>query len=87
MSVIMERVRAFFREHPVTTERKANQYLTEHMPRLTREYKLATVKDSAPVDEQISSQEAGIADLLAWRDGTEGKLAELRKRTSRLEMK
>lgn len=87
MSTIIERAKAFFREHPVTTERKVNQYLTEHMPRLAREYKLATVKDSAPLDEKIDGQESTVAELDSWRDGMESTIETLRKRTHRLEMK
>jgi ubiquinone biosynthesis protein UbiJ len=86
MAAVIERAKAFFRENPVTTQRKVNQYLTENLPRLAREYKLASVSDLSSVDSRINTGMTEIADLEAWRGMTEDKVEELKQRLDRIQM-
>ena len=84
---IMDRTKAFFREHPVTTERKVNRYLTEHLPRLSREYKLVTVKDSANLDTRMKTQEGTLDELDQWMGLSQERVDAIKKRVHRLEAK
>jgi hypothetical protein len=83
---IIEKAKAFFRENPVTTQRKVNQYLTENLPRLAREYKLASESDISTMDKRVDREESEIADLEAWRMTTENKVEELRKRLDKIQV-
>ena len=82
---LTERAAAFFRENPITTERKVNQYLTEHLPRLAREYKLATTKDSAVVDGSIKEHSGNLDGLEAWKETTVSRMENMKERVSDLE--
>ena len=84
---IIERTKAFFREHPVTTERKVNRYLTEHLPRLAREYKLVTVKDSANLDAKLKAQEGTLDELDHWMGMSQERVDSIKKRVNMLEVK
>ena len=84
---IIDRTKAFFREHPVTTERRVNRYLTEHLPRLAREYKLVTVKDSASLDTRMKTQEGTLDELDHWMGQSEERVDAIKKRVNRLEAK
>ena len=84
---LTEKARAFFREHPVTTERKVNQYLTEQMPRLVREYKLATTKDSTSIDDKLKKNETAVDELESWQSNFTATTDELKKRVSKLEVR
>lgn len=85
MAAIVERAKAFFRENPVTTQRKVNQYLTENLPRLAREYKLASVSDLSSIDERLHREDSEIADLETWRGATEDKVEELKRRLDKVQ--
>ena len=82
---IIDRTKAFFREHPVTTERKVNRYLTEHLPRLAREYKLVTIKDSANLDTRMKAQEGTIDDLDHWMGLSQERVDAIKKRVNTIE--
>ena len=84
---IFSRTKAFFREHPVTTERKVNRYLTEHLPRLSREYKLTPVKDSANLDTRMKAQEGSLDELDHWMGLSQERVDTIRKRITGLEAK
>lgn len=84
---IIDRTKAFFREHPVTTERKVNRYLTEHLPRLAREYKLATVKDSTNLDTKLKAHEGTLDELDHWMGLSQERVDMIKKRVNRLEAK
>lgn len=83
---ILDRARAFFREHPVTTDRKVNQFLTENLPRLAKEYNLATVKDCAVIDGRMDDHEGIIANLEKWQAETSSVVDSLRGRITKLEV-
>ena len=83
----IDRTKAFFREHPVTTERKVTRYLTEQLPRLAREYKLASVKDSANLDSRMKAQEGTLDELDHWMGATQERADAITKRVERLEAK
>ncbi len=87
MVSVIEKAKAFFREHPVTTERKVNQYLTEHLPRLAREYKLANKKDCVNIEASIKEQESTLDDLEDWQSDVTLKMDQLRTKVSRLEVR
>lgn len=87
MVSIYSRTKAFFREHPVTTERKVNRYLTEHLPRLARDYKLVTLKDSAGLDTRMKAQEGSLDELDHWMGLSQERVDTIDKRVERLEAK
>ncbi len=82
---LTEKVSAFFRENPITTERKVNQYLTEHLPRLAKEYKLATKKDAAQIDGKIKENTESLDDLEDWMESAQDRIEGLKGRVSTLE--
>lgn len=87
LSSYKERLSAFFRERPVTTDRRVNQYLTENLPRLAREYKLATTKDAAKIDKTLEEHETSIDELEEWQADVSDRVGGLKRRIGAIEVK
>lgn len=82
-----ERVRAALTRHPVTISKRVDLYLSEHLPDLMDEYKLATKNDLKDLDKRFEMYDEDVADLDSWRDTTIKKTGELEGRIERLEFK
>ncbi|MFO8109764.1 MAG: hypothetical protein R6U17_04480 [Thermoplasmata archaeon] len=83
---IKERIGGHFRENPVTMKRKLDNYLTENLPRLAREYKLASEKDVAPIDGQIENHDKKISELEIWKVDVKNRVSILKKKVNRIEI-
>ena len=86
MTGIKERIGGYFRDNPVTTKRKVDNYLTENLPRLAREYKLASEKDIAPIDGQIEDYDESISELEKWKVDVKDRVSTLKKRVEKIEI-
>ncbi|MGM0405930.1 MAG: hypothetical protein ACQEQM_07305 [Thermoplasmatota archaeon] len=86
MTGIKERIGGYFRENPVTIKRKVDNYLTENLPRLAREYKLASEKDIAPIDGQIEDYDESISELEKWKADVKDRVSILKKRVKKIEL-
>ncbi|HIH01114.1 TPA: hypothetical protein HA259_03405, partial [Thermoplasmata archaeon] len=58
-----------------------------HLPRLSREYKLVTVKDSANLDAKMKTQEGTLDELDHWMGASQERVDAIKKRVNRLEAK
>jgi len=83
---IKERIGGHFRDNPVTTGRKVDNYLTENLPRLAREYKLASEKDVAPIDKQLEDYDKTISELEKWKVDVKDRVSIIKKRVNKIEL-
>jgi len=86
MTGIKERIGGYFRENPVTIKRKVDNYLTENLPRLAREYKLASEKEIAPIDAKIENHDKKINELERWKVDVKDRVSILKKRVKKIEL-
>lgn len=84
---VLERVKGFFRSKPIRPSDKVDQYITGNLPDLIEEYKLALRKDLGGVDEKIEEFVDEVTEMNEWKEDTEERLEEARKRVKRLEKK
>ena len=64
---LTERAGAFFREHSLSSSRKIDVYLSEHMYDLIDKHSLATRSDLADIDKHMGALETRVDDLDIWR--------------------
>lgn len=82
----LERTRAFLRERTLTTGRRVDAYLTQNLPRLAREYELATANNIAPIDGRLTKQRMEAERLEAWRFEARERVDRIARRVTRLEV-
>lgn len=82
-----ERVESLLRAHPVSISKKVDLYLSEQLPDLIDEYRLATKKDIAVVDRTFETYEGDIEELETWKNSTSQKVEDIEGRINRLEYK
>jgi hypothetical protein len=83
----MTRLQAIGVSHPFSMNKKLDQYLSEHLPDLMDEYKIADRNDLADVDGQFEGYEKRMDELESWRKNFDLKLDESDRRMARLKMK
>ena len=81
-----ERIGGYFRDNPVTTGRKVDNYLTENLPHLAREYKLASKKDIAPIDGHLADYDKKISEQEKWKVDVTNRVSTLKRRVSNIEL-
>ena len=84
---VKERFEAALREKPISTNKKVDIYLTENLPDLVNEHKLATKNDFGDINRTFDTYENDVLELETWRDKSKSKVNELTERIERLELK
>jgi len=84
---ISNRIQAYTTMHPFSMNRKIDQYLSEHLPDLMDEYKIADRNDVVELDAEFDGNERRISDLEGWRKEFEIKVNDSSSRLERLKMK
>jgi hypothetical protein len=67
--------------------RKIDQYLSERLPDLMDEYKVADRSDISDIDRKFEDLEKRMDDLDAWKKGFDAKLENDQNRMARLKVK
>lgn len=86
MPGIKERIGGHFRENPITMGRKLDNFLTENLSVLAREYDLATEKDVAPIDQQFEDHDKTINELEKWKVDVKDRVSILKKKVKKIEL-
>ncbi|MDI6707947.1 MAG: hypothetical protein QME47_02525 [Candidatus Thermoplasmatota archaeon] len=84
---IIERVKVGLRAHPVAISKKVDIYLSEHLPELVDEYKLATKRDLEYIDKRFVGYETEISEIDSWKSETIKRVDNIEKRVERAEIK
>ena len=84
---IKERLTASIREKPLSTNKKVDIYLSENLPDLINEHKLATKSDFGEINRTCKEYEGDVINLENWRDKTKDKVGDITERVERLELK
>ena len=84
---VKERIEAALRDSPVSTNKKIDIYLSENLPDLVNEHKLATKNDFGDINKSFNIHEEDVEDFEIWRDKSKNKVNELTERIERLELK
>ena len=84
---ITQRFHAVSISHPFSMNKKLDEYLSEHLPTLIDEYKIADRSDLDEVEKIFLEDEGRMDSLDAWRNGFDDKIAQNEKRIKRLKVK
>ena len=84
---ISSRIQAFSTKHPISINRKIDQYLSEHLPDLMDEYKIADRNDVADLDSEFDGYEKRMTELEGWKKDFDLKMIDGSRRIDRLKMK
>ncbi|HHD15250.1 MAG TPA: hypothetical protein ENK47_00915 [Euryarchaeota archaeon] len=84
---ISTRIQAISVTHPLSMNRKLDQYLSEHLPDLMDEYKIADRTDIHDLDRKFEGYEKRMDDLELWRTEFDQRLSTDRTRMDRLKVK
>jgi ubiquinone biosynthesis protein UbiJ len=84
---IGQSIQAISVTHPLSINRKIDQYLSERLPLMMDEYKIADRNDVADVDNQFEKLESKMDELEKWKKGFNERLTTGRTRLDRLKMK
>ncbi len=84
---IGQRIQAMSVTHPFSVNKKIDQYLSEHLPDLMDEYKIADRNDISNIDKDFDVLEGRMDQLYAWKKEFDGRMNNGRVRLDRLKMK
>jgi hypothetical protein len=84
---ISSRIQAYSTRHPISINRKIDQYLSENLPDLMDEFKIADQNDVRDLDSEFGGFEKRMTDLEAWRQEFDLRLSDGTRRIERLKMK
>ena len=84
---ISNRIQAFSIGHPFSMNRKIDQYLSEQLPDLMDEYKIADRNDITDLDLEFDEYDKRIIDLEGWRTNFDLMINDGSRRIERLKMK
>jgi polyhydroxyalkanoate synthesis regulator phasin len=73
--------------HPLSMNRKIDQYLSERLPDLMAEYDIADRSDISKLGGRFDRLESRMDDLEEWRKKFEERLSSDRNRMERLKIK
>ena len=73
--------------HPLSINRKIDQYLSERLPWMMDEYKIADRNDLVDLDGQFDGLEKRMDELDNWRKGFDERMKSGKARLDRLKMK
>ena len=84
---IGQRIQAISVTHPFSISKKIDQYLSENLPDLMDEYKVADRNDLVELEKGFSGYEQRMDALETWKKGFDDELKSTRTRMDRLKMK
>lgn len=84
---VRQRIQAISVAHPLSTNKKIDQYLSENLPNLMDQYKLADKSDVQDVEKKFEDLEKRMEDLDQWKKDFGLKLNETDSRMGRLKYK
>ena len=84
---VSSRIQAFSTKHPISVNRKIDNFLSENLPNLMDEFKIADRNDIADLDTEFGGFEKRMTDLESWRKDFDLRLSEGTRRIERLKMK
>jgi len=84
---IGQRIQAISVTHPLSINRKIDQYLSENLPDLMDEYKVADRNDITDLDKDLEGMETRMDELDRWKKGFDERMNQGRARLDRLKMK
>ena len=82
-----QRIRAISVTHPLSMNRKIDQYLSERLPDMMDDHKVADRTNLSDLDGNFNGLEKRIFDLGSWRQGFEVDIENDRTRMARLKVK
>jgi hypothetical protein len=84
---ISSRIQAYSTRHPISINRKIDNFLSENLPALMDEFKIADQNDIADLDSEFGGYEKRMTDLESWRKEFDLRLIDGTRRIERLKMK
>lgn len=84
---IGQSIKAIAVTHPLSINRKIDQYLSERLPLLMDEYKIADRNDVVDLDREFEGLESRMDELDGWKKSFDERLKTGRARLDRLKMK
>jgi hypothetical protein len=82
-----QRIQAFSVTHAFSMNKKLDQYLSEHLPDLMDEFKVADRSDISSLDSDFEGLEKRMDELEGWKKVHMGRTNENRVRLDRLKTK
>ncbi len=80
-------IQAISVSHPFSMNKKIDQYLSERLPDLMDEYKLADRSDLMDLDKDFQGFEGRMEDLERWKKGFEVRISDDEHRIERIKFK
>jgi predicted nucleic acid-binding Zn-ribbon protein len=80
-------MQAFSATHPFSMNRKLDGFLSERLPDLMDEYKLAQKADLSGIDKDFQTKEKRMEELEEWKNEFELRTKDNMSRIERLKMK
>ena len=84
---VTQRLQAFSASHAFSMNKKLDTYLSEHLPDLMDEYKIADRSDVSDIDKKFEEYENRMDTLENWRSEFDERLSKDESRMSRLKVK
>jgi hypothetical protein len=84
---VSSRIQAFSTSHPFSINRKIDQYLSEQLPNLMDEYKIADRNDFSDLDSEFDDYEKRVSELENWRKDLDHRMNDGSRRLERLKLK
>lgn len=84
---IANRIQAYSASHPMSLNRKIDAYLSENLPVMMDEYKIADQNDLKDLEDTFQGYEGRMKELEKWKPDFAQNLKETRTRVDRLKIK
>jgi len=84
---VSSRIQAFSTKHPISINRKIDQFLSEHLPDLMDEYKIADRNDVSDLDSEFDGYEIRVTEMESWRKDFDHRMEDGARRLERLKLK
>jgi predicted nucleic acid-binding Zn-ribbon protein len=84
---LRQRIQAYSASHAFSINKKLDNHLSENLPDLMDEYKLADKGDLVDLDKDFSNHESRMEKLQIWKDGFEKRINKGEERINRLKKK
>ncbi len=84
---ITNRIQAYSASHPLSINRKLDQHLSENLPDMMDEYKIADNSDLKELDGNFETLEKRMDELEKWRSSFSDNIKSSQVRMKRLKLK
>jgi soluble cytochrome b562 len=84
---IANRIQAYSASHPLSLNRKIDSYLSENLPDMMDQYKIADRNDLKDIEDNFNKLEGRLDELEKWKPGFSEDLKNARTRVDRLKIK